>query len=228
MRKGMLKRLLAGFMVFTLTCMSVDAGCITVMAADLQIPEQELQFNTGLMPLELIPVKGEMDESKVYEYHNYVEKNYGSAYYNNEWEKYSSYYIYNQLSDEYKAVWDAFNELCLTYLTSYKDYVKEYIELPDNTSIDDGATFVRLFLASNPQYYFLTNGISYYSDSNNNMVSFAVLPYEAFVDGTARSEATADFKAELDAAISYISAGETESIHGCWHMDTRWRSRMNY
>lgn len=36
MRKGLLKRFLAGFMVFALTFMSVDAGCITAMAADLQ------------------------------------------------------------------------------------------------------------------------------------------------------------------------------------------------
>ena len=48
MRKGMLKRLLAGFMVFTLTFMSVDAGCITAIAADLQVNQTEVVTNESV------------------------------------------------------------------------------------------------------------------------------------------------------------------------------------
>ena len=54
MRKGLLKRILAGFMVFALTFMSVDAGCITAMAADLQ--KQEGQTNVEEAPTVSVPV----------------------------------------------------------------------------------------------------------------------------------------------------------------------------
>ena len=48
MRKELLKRFLAGFMVFTLTFMSVDSGCITAIAADLQVNQPEVVTNESV------------------------------------------------------------------------------------------------------------------------------------------------------------------------------------
>ncbi|MBE5887360.1 MAG: hypothetical protein E7283_00830 [Lachnospiraceae bacterium] len=61
MRKGLLKRILAGFMVFALTFMSVDAGCITAMAADLQEKNVESVVDASTTPEKIHGATGYID-----------------------------------------------------------------------------------------------------------------------------------------------------------------------
>ena len=133
MKKMMWKRFIAGFMAFALFFLSVDHGCITAGAADLQDKSIDIQYNTGRLDVHMVPIT--VEESKEISFHHYVKydgANYGSAYYKNEWEKYSSYYYYNQLPDVYKEAWDALNDICLSYLISNVD--AEFIEFSDGTS----------------------------------------------------------------------------------------------
>ena len=57
MKKGILKRLLAGFLVFAMMFMSVDGGCITAVAADLQ--SQGSQAVGDETPSTMVPVNPE-------------------------------------------------------------------------------------------------------------------------------------------------------------------------
>lgn len=211
MKKGMLKRILAGVMTFALVFMSVDAGCVTALAADLENPEDVVQFNKGLLPMKLVPATGAAEGTQSVENKGYVEKNYESAYYNNEWDKYSSYYFYNQLSNEEKNVWNQLYDMYLSYLVSNEDITAEYIVLPDNMTIEEGTAFARKFVCSNPQFFFLSNEISYYQDSSETyMKSIYLVPYDFFVSGVARESATTEFKEEIELGLDYVAQGDDE------------------
>lgn len=57
----------------------------------------------------------------------------GSAVYDHEWDKYSSNYFYNQLSDEKKLIWIALDSVCLELLEGTEDLmipVTKYVTIP--------------------------------------------------------------------------------------------------
>lgn len=216
MKKGLLKRFLAGFMAFALLFMSVDSGCITAIAADLKQKTIDMQYKTGRIDVNMVPIS--LDKSGEIGLYNYVKhegNHYGSAYYDNEWEKYSSYYYYNLLPDEYKAAWDALNDLCLSYLVTNVDasliqfsdgtsgYYTAQISMPEGCTKEDLETFYTLFVMSNPQYYFVASGMLYAEDFS----SIGLQVYDSLVLGTKRAEVTELFKAKIDLAIAHINQG---------------------
>lgn len=118
---------------------------------------------TGLLPFEAvgeITLDGETAEEE--EAENILKS---SAYYNSTWEKYGSYYFYNQLSSKEKAYWDALNKVCLKYMTTQADAAKYnisgttyyYIDIVGSSSLSlsQMEEVYQIFRYSNPQYYFL-------------------------------------------------------------------------
>ena len=207
------KRILAGFMAGIMLFLSVDAGSMAAFAAEIQEQNNEKhtkeievpQLMTGLLPLELEEMQGEECAEEVYDYRELVELQTYSMVYNNEWDKYSTKYYYNQLNDEWKMVWDAMDALLLDMLLYESTDITKYLSVPDNTTRNDLITFIELFMESNPQYYFLRYAGTYFSDQNQYVTSFSLRLYDNFEDGQARAAATAKFKSKIDAAIAAIN-----------------------
>ena len=80
-----------------------------------------MELPTGLMPMEEIVIP-DTDEIEVYTAGandlSAVYSSKASAVYSSEWEKYSNYYFYNQLSDAEREYWDALNAICIPYTTA--------------------------------------------------------------------------------------------------------------
>ena len=157
----------------------------------------------------------------------FSEKILGSARYTGEWDKYSSNYFYNQLSDDKKAVWDRLDAMAYSYLdgnnkdtdfgtTTYSGGSSPVLGKIDCTgsngksvfsSSDDLSNFLYMFRASNPQYYYLNNSIIFASD-----YSYVYLGvYEHFEYAHNRSEATAAVRHKLDQWLSDIGEPSSET-----------------
>lgn len=135
-----------------------------------------------------------------------------------DWSQYSNYYIYNQLNESEKKLWDAMEVQCNMYMNQEIDCVYDsnfntwhtgMIEL-ETTEIDEQALaeFVMLFLYSHPQYYFLQNSILYVAEADYVMLTYCV--YDKFADGTERKAITDSIMALLETWYAQIALCETD------------------
>ena len=178
---------------------------------ETEIKEAELQLPTGgLLPMEVQNI-GEVQESDIYvlEEDSQLKR---SAIYNYEWDKYSSNYFYNQMSEDARAFWDSLDAVCLTYLTTNKDveYISDYQGYYSDFAVAKGMTkdqaveVYYIFRYSNPQYYFLNTGCLI----GSYLGSVAICPgvYSAFANGASRAQTTANVKGQVDSWQSQINA----------------------
>jgi uncharacterized repeat protein (TIGR02543 family) len=157
-----------------------------------------------------------------------------SAVYSNDWDQYSTNYIYNQLPSDYREIWDQLDAVCLKYLTTEVDATA--------ISADDGETYYAidqiksstlstsilseialLFKYSNPQYYFLNDYVYYGSsgfgfdfgfgfgfDFGKRTSIFTIGIYSEFASGTSRTEATKRVKSQLESWESALSSCKSD------------------
>jgi len=76
-----------------------------------------------------------------------------------DWNAYSSYYYYNQLSEEEQQIWDGFEELCEYYMNNEVDITGNYKFVKEgdctkNELIEWLSNFSWIFNVSHPQYFF--------------------------------------------------------------------------
>lgn len=134
----------------------------------------------------------------------------GSSVYANEWDRYSTNYFYNLLSDEERAFWDEMDGICLEYLTGtknlekYKSYYVIDAVSTQSISISRLQSLAIYFIYSNPQYYFLQNNFFVFQRGDKNGIMLCA--YSAFADGKKRAVATADFQKKIE-AWSVAAAG---------------------
>ena len=179
-------------------------------------PETELVLPTGLMPMETKTVS-DIAAEDVYEISDDGIEVYAdlksAVVYDSEWDKYSSYYFYNQMDEAQKEYWDALNAVCSKYLTTQADaaynatYDAYYTDFVTSTELtrSEMDTVYYIFKYSNPQYYFLNN---YKWSSGSGALAFGI--YSAFGDGSARAAATSAVKKQVDAWQSQINACATD------------------
>lgn len=181
-----------------------------ILAAELADNNQKVTVRTngktlptGLMEPEVIAIPEEEMPEEVYDCEEIVSINRYSAIYNDDWDKYSTNYYYNQLSADEKTLWDAMDALCIYYLNnnvSIRNCKLEAVALPYEMLLDDLIDFWQIFMYSNPQYYFLSNGLSYCKGSSPSTASGIILVcYDAFADGTARTAATKNMQTQIEA-----------------------------
>lgn len=169
---------------------------------------------TGLLPFEAvgeITLDGETAEEE--EAENILKS---SAYYNSTWEKYGSYYFYNQLSSKEKTYWDALNKVCLKYMTTQADAAKynisgttyHYIDIVGSSSLSlsQMEEVYQIFRYSNPQYYFLKSAYL-----KNRTYGIAGCVYPAFAKGSARAAATKKVQSQVSSWQSKIDACSTDA-----------------
>lgn len=169
---------------------------------------------TGLLPFEAvgeITLDGETAEEE--EAENILKS---SAYYNSTWEKYGSYYFYNQLSSKEKAYWDALNKVCLKYMTTQADAAKYnisgttyyYIDIVGSSSLSlsQMEEVYQIFRYSNPQYYFLKSAYL-----KNRTYGIAGCVYPAFAKGSSRAGATKKLQSQVSSWQSKIDSCSTDA-----------------
>ncbi len=145
--------------------------------------------------------------------------NYSQAY-ESDWDRYSSNYIYNQLSNKYKKVWDGFDAACRTLLEKKKNaasvsgrdgsvnYVTSFVSIGSMNPLVEGTMIAWLFRACNPQYYFLNTNCMYTTQGGKS--TMALILYPSFGKGAARAKATAAVKAQAASWVAKANALPTE------------------
>lgn len=186
------------------------------------------RFPTGLLPIQEADAGIILPGQVFYNTEAILESEtayYGSGIYNNEWDKYSTNYYYNQMDGEERAIWDAFDLMCLNYLTGTQDaekvsgydseYAMEFIAC--GTDYNKARAAAKMFRYSNPQYYFLSTTLWRATDGEGNyFLAFGIYP--AFADGDDRAVETAKVKSQaeqwLETATSYGTEEEkVRAIH---------------
>lgn len=171
------------------------------------------EMPTGLLPFEAIgEITLDRETAEEEEAENILKS---SAYYNSTWEKYGSYYFYNQLSSKEKAYWDALNKVCLKYMTTQADAAKYnisgttyyYIDIVGSSSLSlsQMEEVYQIFRYSNPQYYFLKSAYL-----KNGTYGIAGCVYPAFANGSARAAATKKVQSQVSSWQKKIDACSTD------------------
>ena len=171
------------------------------------------EMPTGLLPFEAVgEITLDRETAEEEEAENILKS---SAYYNSTWEKYGSYYFYNQLSSKGKAYWDALNKVCLKYMTTQADAAKYnisgttyyYIDIVGSSSLSlsQMEEVYQIFRYSNPQYYFLKSA---YLKSGTYGIAGCVYP--AFANGSARAAATKKVQSQVSSWQKKIDACSTD------------------
>lgn len=171
------------------------------------------EMPTGLLPFEAVgEITLDRETAEEEEAENILKS---SAYYNSTWEKYGSYYFYNQLSSKEKAYWDALNKVCLKYMTTQADAAKYnisgttyyYIDIVGSSSLSlsQMEEVYQIFRYSNPQYYFLKSAYL-----KNGTYGIAGCVYPAFANGSARAAATKKVQSQVSSWQKKINACSTD------------------
>ena len=171
------------------------------------------EMPTGLLPFEAVgEITLDRETAEEEEAENILKP---SAYYNSTWEKYGSYYFYNQLSSKEKAYWDALNKVCLKYMTTQADAAKYnisgttyyYIDIVGSSSLSlsQMEEVYQIFRYSNPQYYFLKSAYL-----KNGTYGIAGCVYPAFANGSARAAATKKVQSQVSSWQKKIDACSTD------------------
>ena len=171
------------------------------------------EMPTGLLPFEAVgEITLDRETAEEEEAENILKS---SAYYNSTWEKYGSYYFYNQLSSKEKAYWDALNKVCLKYMTTQADAAKYnisgttyyYIDIVGSSSLSlsQMEEVYQIFRYSNPQYYFLKSAYL-----KNGTYGIAGCVYPAFANGSARAAATEKVQSQVSSWQKKIDACSTD------------------
>lgn len=213
------------------TTVSDNEPEITVSGNEIQDAESSMKTEDipaikeydDILGLEAILVNPDEIEGEIHDADELIEMaenmpSFMSESYGAYWDNYTSYYIYNQLSEDGQKLWSALEIMCSGYLedeTNFTNGLTDYVDMELSTPLskDEFLNMVWMFKYSHPQYYYLLNSISYYVGSDYAMVAFGV--YDEFLEGTARKEATDNIKAKLDewsAAISSVSTEEEKIL----------------
>lgn len=149
----------------------------------------------------------------------------GSAAYRTKWDSYSTNYYYNQLGDNEREFWDALDQMCYEYLTGTEtltdskhftdvksgldfNYYMTKAVIFKNMSAQAARNIIYMFIASNPQYYFLQTILSGTSGAANGGYAFLSIN-ETFANGTKRKAETQKIQTMIDSWLAQVSAEPT-------------------
>ena len=215
----------------------VCAGATDVLAANENDAANQIDVKSNIGyddVIDDIHVIESSDIEESYDVENadrlvYSEENLASKQYLGLWDKYSSKFYYNQLSDEKKEIWDKIDALAYSYLagsrvnddfgtttysegsTTHEAYVLGKIVCTSGgkkvfSSTDERNAFLYMYRCSNPQYYFISNGVIGSSDYQY------IYPcvYKGFVDASDRKSATEFVSNKLESWVNEVGIPSSE------------------
>ncbi|MBR3601581.1 MAG: leucine-rich repeat protein, partial [Lachnospiraceae bacterium] len=190
-----------------------------IKEADVLSEEKNVMEYNDLLDLEFEPIT--IDEEKVYDPYELVEivhsmPSYLSESYDLYGDKYTSYYIYNQLDDETRILWEAMEIVYSAYMENDTDLYQGYAETwkikTNGRNFEQMQAMLTLFKYTHPQYYYLSNKVYYNGvfQEGDEYISLGFGVYEKFQNGTARKVATAQMIGLLDSWSAEIAQLENE------------------
>lgn len=213
----MKNRVLSILLSLSLVLGCLAAGAETALAASKDAQQTERQHRAGgLLPLEQreLPAQEAAKGPSAVPSEDAAKADKKSAVYEHQWDKYSTYYFYNQLTDKERAIYDKLQQICRDYLTGGSP-VKSFLYRgqrmyytgqvqTEGLSKTEAVNVMRIFRYSNPQYYFLNNAIWFGSST----VGIGV--YKAFASGSQRRIATANVQKQMNAWEREVAKGSTD------------------
>ena len=147
-----------------------------------------------------------------------VEADEGYIYSDSYWDRYTSYYYYNQMSSDEKNFYDSLDKACRKVLSTNNDFTTvgatstdgtyNWYQLPTASAkglSDSSAQNVFwIFYYNNPQYYFVDNHIRW------SGTTYYMMMGEEFHLGSDRARATAAMKSQLDSWMSEVNSQSSQ------------------
>lgn len=139
----------------------------------------------------------------------------GSAIYSAEWDSYSTNYYYNRMNSAQRKLWDTLDQMCASYLAGTESvtaktdgsgdviYPTKGVSVTD-LSQQDMLLTARIFMYSNPQYYFLDTTTIYSGSMGLGSIMYLIL-FPAFANGNVRAAATSRMKNVIDGWMAQIN-----------------------
>lgn len=149
----------------------------------------------------------------------------GAAAYHTSWDSYSTNYFYNLLGDDQRALWDKLDAMCREYLTGTETLtgIRQYSNLKNGLDLKyyftkrvayynmtrlEVRNIEQMFIASNPQYYFLQTIL--FDAAQVGTGGYAYLTVnESFGNGAARKAATQNMQNVINAWMPQVNAQPT-------------------
>ncbi|MCI8992728.1 MAG: hypothetical protein HFG80_08435 [Eubacterium sp.] len=236
------KRILSAIVAFALTAALLP---VHTFAAVITPDETEALSNTGQgadasgtldngmseRPTGRMPVKsiylGEVDPDALDAVGSYEYTPYSVV---SDWDDYASNYYYNRMDEWQRKVYDRMDEAAKYYLNmnanapSVRGQYCIPVDLYDLQIYDDELTDIYfLFIHSNPQYFFLSNGLMWngYSAGFNRTVvgNVYMFVYDGMANGSARRAAVNEVNGQVDVALaaarkaSSSQLGQEKAVH---------------
>lgn len=188
---------------------------VGLLAAGYSIPAQAAEKDSALYYSDAARAGGLAETETVYvpaaaaEDPAYTEVSVGAAS-SSYWGKFESNYYYSQMSAAQKRLWSAAYAECMDLLTGTGtcDSDDGYYFFPfvsyAGLSYEDASNTLILFANSNPEFYFLSNGVAQRSDG-----CIALTVYSEFASGAARASYTDAFQAKVDTYLAQVKAEKT-------------------
>ena len=202
-----MKKLLASVLFVCVVSTSVFEVGATELARG--IVREKVTFDDVL---DVTGIEVDFDDIAPDDFYDDRELCYGKTYSSSKWDKYSSYYFYNQMDSTAKKFWDDMYNECVNIGNGTEDMSSGftgYVYINDNMSSDRLRYIVNAFRVSNPQFYFLNTAYSY-SYGTNYGVAVAIGIYDNFISGSARKAATSNFFSQLNSWEKTLNAQNTE------------------
>ncbi len=213
---------------FLLSAVLIIGNIVPVMAAPEYTKEDvEVERPTDEIIRKYVELTDEEISEYMEEHAAEDEEAVGSAAYDSNWDSYASYYVYNQLTDKKRKVWDTWKQECNTYLYGskrssdipaasgqYSNGEKFYYfamctaESGTFSSYDEFQKLYYIFRYSNPQFYFLYSGCV----GNESAMRLAPMVYGNFVSGTNRSKATTAMNTSIQEYYSAAGSATGEAL----------------
>ena len=165
------------------------------------------EYNTGLEPLEAVRIPDE-EAGELFEEGVFDRASHATAT-NSTYGKYTCDAFYDQMSADEKQLYDNLYAACETALTGnadlsvYWDYTVVGPAEFSNLTDDEVANVIWIFMNSNPQFYFLSNGYLFSSSS------ISIMCFDEFKTGSARRTATNAYFSVVNEIMTAVNTGST-------------------
>ena len=202
-----MKRILAKLLTGILTIGLVFPGSAVQVSAE----SADVQAKQGLEPMEYIRISEEevLEAKALREAEKEIYSGEVTAEERAYWDKFTDEYYEAWLTEAELAFWQRMEELCLEAAATNRDYNGSYEMWADcDSSISEEriVELMFLFVYTHPQYYFLSNRISYGSSGG------CLNLYEGFWEGDTRAAITAQFTDKINQWVAEIeTASRPES-----------------
>ncbi len=168
------------------------------------------EYNTGLEPIVGYEISDDEAE-ELLETGGFNRYSHATAT-NSAYGKYTNDTFYDQMSADEKQLYDNLYAACESALLGNEDlqslgsYTLVGPAVFNNLTEDQVKNIAFIFMCSNPQFYFLSNGYTYSTGSSGTL---SIMCFDEFKTGSARREATNSYFGVVNEIMATVNTGST-------------------